>query len=316
MRYFVAYSPSDFPFTLVDARARLLVSPTTFAPTFAYPGPPPQALLIDSGAYHHGSRRGRPSWRHALDRQLGVLEQFAGVPDVGVLHLDVIARDDLSPARAVRQTRANAEGFVGAGELPLALKVGVAQARDPEELFEVVTFLRELGFARLALGGLARMSYQKPAAFAQMLAAARAASERVPLHVLGVAGKRALPVLRAHGVSSCDSATPAWTAIYGSLLYSGPLRRLRLRQSVTRTIKRTGFYTFVDEAPPCACPACALGVDLAGRDKIARFARAAHNYLHLKREIEGAWGEWPEPAAFQDALNTTFKTGRVRAAAP
>ena len=294
MDYFIALTPGDLPLADVAERSCVLASPAHFPLGRAsiFGRRRLRALMLDSGAYHHNSSRRGRTQQEALDDQLRVVHRFPEADQVFLVHCDVLPRLNISYASAVQQTLRNAEAFQrleidGAFE-----RVAVAQGRSPDEMYLVVSALREMGYERVAIGGLANLYKGRHRAIGEYIEAACEAADTTPVHVLGVTAPKALFYMRRSGVVSCDSASPIWAAVHGLLLYSRPFRRFRL--SSRRSLRAesdvdTGFHSMIERPLPCQCPVCQRDPELlTGTDTRGKHFRTIHNYLHLRAEVEGA----------------------------
>lgn len=306
MEYFIAVTSHELPFSEVTHDCSLLVSPTNFSPDFHFAGSRPLgALYVDSGAYHYNTRRIAKDQHQALEGQLRLMDRFPEAGRVAFFHCDVLPREGISPGESVELTLANAIQFSRMTVDPAIEKVGVAQARTPDEMYFVVRFLIDLGYGRVGLGGLANLHRKKASLLKQMIEAAVEAASNTPLHALGVTGANVLELFRRNNIASCDSATPIWSAIYGSLLYSAPLRRYRLASSKSERPgiqPDTGYYRQLQRPLPCRCPVCQHDPGLlTGTEPIHKHYRTIHNYLHLRAEIEGE-DAWQKTSLSADTL--------------
>lgn len=296
MRYFTATASWDFPLANLDPDAHVLFSPTTFPPVWTYPYRHPKTIILDSGAFHHNQRNPNRGRLRALTDQLRIAAQFP-TSHVTLTHCDVMLRDPLTARAGIDETLRNAEWFMAQPIESSHMRMTVAQARAPEEMYLVVSQLTQFQPDSIGLGGLAHLHRSNRALLPLMIEAAVEAAGRIPLHALGVTAAHVIQRLKSNGVTSCDSATPIRNAIYGSLIYSHPYRRYRLiSEKSTRPEhqQETGYYTAIPTPLPCPCPACRDDPDLL-RDTGAwgKHARHVHNYYHVKLEIEGA-GAWQE----------------------
>ncbi len=128
--------------------------------------------------------------------------------DLGVSVVHVSSNAD-HPDRALRYriTLENAAEFFiehrrrGLGWIP----VGAVQGWDPESYAEAAAKTAAMGYRLLALGGLVRASTAEILAI--LAAVSRALPAGVGLHLFGLSREALLPHLRAHRVTSVDSAS-------------------------------------------------------------------------------------------------------------
>ncbi|MCD0160879.1 MULTISPECIES: hypothetical protein [unclassified Deinococcus] len=314
MKYFCGYTPWDFPIAQLDPYAHMLVSPTTYSPTYRYDFHPPQEVMLDSGAFHHGRRNTHRHRLRTLHDQLKIAEQYPG-STVTLAHSDVLLRPEVDPRRSIHETLVNAEWFMRQ-DLPSGYRrMTVAQARTPDEMYLVVSQLAQFEPELIGIGGLANLHRTHRKLLPFMLEGAVEAAGDLPLHALGVTAQHILQRLRINNIYSCDSATAIWCAIYGSVVYARPYRRYRLiseKSSRPESPQETGYYSSLTRPLACTCPVCrTVPEELLGSDSRAKYARYIHNYYHIKLEIEGE-GEWQavySSAEYQSVM-TTFLSSR------
>lgn len=314
MRFYSVETPGDFPVSELDPDASILFSPTTFAPNYRYPYKSPKRILIDSGAYHHGHRNTRRGRHRTLYEQLNIAAQFPQ-SDVLLAHCDVFFREGMDHRSAVDETLRNAEWLMQQ-EVPKDVqRMLVAQGRDPDELYLAVTELKALSPNVIGLGGLGRYLQTNRRMVPILLEAAVEAAGDVPVHTLGLTAPHLQERMKQMGISQCDSASAMWYAVYGSVLYSQPYRRFRLksqRSSHPEVPQSTTFYRTIERPLPCSCPVCQDDpTALLGTTPAAKLCRFIHNYFHIKLDIEGE-GTWQEAylsAEFQSVI-TILRSSR------
>lgn len=309
MKFFSAETPGDYPISTLDPDARLLLSPTTYPPTFAYPFPPPAAVMVDSGAFHHGHRNSRRGRLRTLVDQLRIADQFPQA-DVTLAHCDVLHREGMDHRLVIDETLRNAEWFMQQ-DLPARFhRLLVAQARDPDELYLVVSRLQEFGPEVIGIGGMVKYLRADRRVVPRMIEAAREAAGPIPLHAFGVTAPHLLERLRQMGIQRCDSATVIRNAVFGSVVYSRPYRRFRLvseHSSRPEQRQKTTYYHALKNPLPCHCPVCREDpAQLQGSTPEAKYCRTIHNYYHVKLEVqgEGTWQAAYSSAEFQSVITT------------
>lgn len=293
MDYYVAFSDVEPPFPLIDPWVSLLVSPTVISPLYRFPEKPPLKVMLDSGAFHHNQRRRGRTAAEALEHQLQLLSRMSTHGSVvQLLHCDVMPREHIPAAEALRQTLHNAEWF---WQQPLAegvQKVAVAHGQTPEQLYLVVRHFRELGYQSVAVGGLSKANVYDRKRVKAMVEAAGEAAGGIALHALGLSGPILATLLQQNGFSSCDSATPIIMAVNGSVLYSEPFVRFRVQGSLVNRVgvkQRTNLYSVIEEPKPCTCPVCQEDPwRLFQTGAPGKWYRSIHNYFHMKALMEGA----------------------------
>ncbi|UBV45521.1 hypothetical protein LAJ19_21600 (plasmid) [Deinococcus taeanensis] len=319
MLFYTAESPNDFPVSELDPDAHILLSPTSFHPRHEYRFHHPNSVLIDSGAYVHGAALTPRGRFRTLVEQIRIAEQF---PDaqVTLTHCDVLARDTLDPRSVIDETLRNAEWFMAQRDLqPHWKRMLVAQARDPDEYYLVVSELRALAPDLIALGGLTRFVRQDRKFIPVMIEAASEGAGDLPLHALGITAAHVLQHLKGLGIAQCDSATAVWAAVYGNLVYSRPYRRYRLasrHSNQPEARQETSFAKTINQPLACECPVCRTDAQiLTGASVRAKYARFIHNYYHLKIEVQGGgpWQEAYSSAEYQSVL-TTYLSSRTSCA--
>lgn len=310
MQFYTAESPNDFPISELDPEAQVLLSPTTFHPQYQYPFRPPHAVLIDSGAYVHGTSKSRRGRFRTLVEQVRIAEQFQDA-DVTITHCDVLHRDHLDQRVTIDETLRNAAWFMAQNDWQGHWKrMLVAQARDPDEYFLVVSLLRDFEPDLIGLGGLTRFVKSDERLVTAMVEAAVEGAEHIPLHLLGITSPRLLGQFERLNIRQCDSATAVWAAIYGNVLYSRPYRRYRLASTHSNQPEVRQDSTFaktIAQPLSCECPVCRTDPQmLMGTTLQAKFSRFVHNYYHLKIEVQGG-GLWQEAflsAEYQSVITT------------
>lgn len=291
MRYFVAFTDVDPPYVNTDPACAVMISPTCISPFFRFTWGRPAEVLIDSGAYHHNRRRRALSQEEAVEQQMRILGALPEASRVGVMHCDVLPRQGISPAQALEATLVNAEKFLSYPLPGKVERVAVAHGDNPEEMYAVIRYLRELGYSRIAVGGLSRLNFQHRPKLLRLLEAAGEAGQDAELHALGLSGATLLPLMSQCGFASCDSAAPALFAVHGSLIYSHPFRRYRLDNALLNRAdarQRTSLYEPLASPLPCPCPVCSTDPELLSTPGVeGTWYRSIHNYLHLKAQVEG-----------------------------
>lgn len=315
MLFYTAESPgTDFPIAELDREASVLWSPTSFHPQYQYPFRLPERVVIDSGAYVHGTSKTHRGRFRTLMEQLRIAEQVPKA-SVTITHCDVLMREQQEARSAVDTTLRNAEWFMAQDVVPSHLqRMLVAQARDPDEVYLVVSQLQDLGPDLIALGGLAKFVRNGRTLLPQMIEAAVEGARETPIHILGITASHLLERLDRLGIQQCDSATAAWAAVYGNVLYSRPYRRYRLasqHSNQPQARQESSFARTITAPLPCPCPVCQAEQDhLAGITVRAKFLRFIHNYYHLKLEVQGE-GPWQEAyllAEYQSVITTLLSS--------
>lgn len=297
MKYFVSWTHSDPIYQRYLPDVRALVSPPNVNQTWqAGDWPcPPEALIVDSGAFQHHRAGRAPSPEEALRQQLRIVGGLDA--PAAICHLDVLmlgARGPDEAARRSAQSLAQAHWLISylyaSGLRGHVEPIGVIQGYSVEQVFYVAQALADMGYERFALGSLAaKVAGARDEVLRRVEAALEAVGPR--LHILGVSSVAVLSALARLGVESADSGTPIKEAASGGVIYSRPYRRFKLPSPHFREWRRSYGLANILEGPlPCDCPVCSENPEamMEPRGKAAVNLRAVHNYYHLRRCIHEA----------------------------
>jgi 7-cyano-7-deazaguanine tRNA-ribosyltransferase len=289
MRLYIAWYPSDPLYSIYDADAALLISPTSLAKRWKVQdlSYQPNYLMVDSGAFRYSITGERHTQRHIFERQLRMIE--GATCDVTICQLDFPLikpnltsneRDDL-----IHKTLGNAYELMNRVHQTQVISpkclMGIVQGYDIDSMLYSAHELKQLGYQKFGIGSLALL-YNND----KILERVRAVQEVVgrDLHIFGVTGAAISPHFRHLGIFSVDSSRPAKAAMYNVVFSSNPFKRHRIRPS------RGNYWqkTYIEEPFVCHCPVCKGEpnediLKMGKREYI--FKRTLHNYYHLKLTI-------------------------------
>lgn len=236
--------------------------------------------LWDCGAWSYRDLE-VPKLKRNLVTATWAMEQYLHLANPGdfVVAPDhmLIPDKDLESRR--RFNRESAEAFItlahGAGLEPMA---GVHGA-TPGERIEHARWLQSIGYANLALGGLAAGRASQKVMVIGVVSALREALPGAWLHVLGLSAPDYYAAWRRLGIQSCDGASQFKQAFSGAFFIEADGKLVKHQAAKPQQPPM---------APQCECLACATlredGVDTRtyGSNQ-HNMGRAAHNLNMLMR---------------------------------
>lgn len=287
--FYICWADSDPIYQSYFEGCNVLVSPAHIPKSWNVSRFPvqPAKIMVDSGAFAALTNPGwRPTQSQTFSQQLSI-SRGSSAPTI-LCHLDSPLPpgdiDALEVYRRVEATVANAYEFVqlfkSAGLPPNFKSMGIIQGNSYSTIAFCANEMARAGFDYLGIGSLATI-YKSEIILERVRAAANVVGPG--LHVFGISAMGVTAELMAMGIRSMDSSRPMKVAMYNCLLYSGPLRTYKLKDSRVKEVRAT-----LDSPLPCDCPICKKDPALIFRAGEKRYhnMRAVHNYYHLRRELE------------------------------
>lgn len=252
----------------------------------------PQSLIVDSGAFTQGEKKGIFDVKTCLSAQLRIITGWPEEQEAVLIHYDKPLSPNLPfdtyQARVYENLEAAKEYIDMFPRQKNLTPMAVIHALDGETLAASILELKSMGYRRFAIGSLVALLYRDRSRLIEIFNACREIGLE-GLHVLGIASPLLLKSQKGAWMGSFDSSAPVRQAIGGTIFYSDPFGRFVLRPTGVQKLNRRNFGSrlSLDLPRPCNCPVCTVDpcALLIPNETAVRQNRKIHNVYHLIKEV-------------------------------